>query len=179
MIINKTQKMILCALFTALIAIFSQVAIPIGPIPINLAVLAVFLAGALLGAKLATLSMIIWVGMGSVSVPVFSMFRSGLGTLAGPTGGYIIGYIPAAYVVGLITEKTNKDGKLHLYITGMIIGMVTYFSFGAGWFMFSTNTGFWEGLMTCVIPFLPGDLIKVAVSAVIAKRLHRISLIKV
>ena len=169
---TKTRKMVLCALFAAMTAVLSQVAIPIGPVPINLATFAVFCAGALLGSKLGALSFTIWAALGAVGAPVFTMFRGGLGALVGPTGGYIIGYIPAAFITGLLIETINKDDQIYPYPVAMLAGMLTYFTLGTAWFMFSTNTGLWEALMICVIPFLPGDLVKIVAATVVAKRLH-------
>jgi len=172
---NKKLKMlVLCALFAALTAILSQIIIPIGPVPINLATFAVFCAGALLGSKLGALSLALWAAIGAVGVPVFTMFRSGFGALLGPTGGYIIGYIPAAFVVGLIIEKINIEKKAFLYPLSMLAGMLIYFSLGTAWFMFSTNTGLWEALMICVIPFLPGEAIKITCATLLAIRIRPI-----
>ena len=164
--------MTLCALFAAITAALSQIAIPIGPVPFNLATFAVFLAGALLGSKHGALSLAIWVALGAVGVPVFSSFRSGLGALAGPTGGFIIGFIPAAFLTGLIIEKFNKKNQAHIYVVAMLAGALTYFLMGTAWFMFSADAGLLEALTVCVFPFIPGDLLKLAVAVILAKRLR-------
>ncbi len=164
--------MVLCALFAALTAVLSQIAVPIGPVPINLATFAVFCAGALLGPKLGALSLAVWAALGAAGAPVFTLFRSGLGALAGPTGGYIIGYIPAAFLIGFINERINKENKTLLYPVAMLAGLFTYFTFGTVWFMYLTNAGLPEALMACVIPFIPGDLAKIALAAVFVNRLH-------
>lgn len=103
---SKTTYMALCGLFAALTAVCSYISIPLGftPVPVNLATLAVFLAGGLLGKKYGTVALSVYVLLGAVGLPVFSEFRGGLGVIAGPTGGYIIGYIAAAFLVGLIIE---------------------------------------------------------------------------
>jgi biotin transport system substrate-specific component len=168
----QAQKMMLCALFAALTAVFSQIIIPIGPVPISLATFAVFCAGALLGSKLGALSLAVYALLGAAGAPVFAMFRGGFGALAGPTGGYIIGYIPAAFLTGLLIEKINKNNKIYLYIAAMLAGMLTYFSLGTAWFVASTGTGFAEALMICVVPFLPGDFLKIAAASLLAKRLR-------
>lgn len=169
-----TYKTAMCALFAALTAVFSQIAIPIGPVPINLATLAVFCAGALLGPSLGALSLAIYVIIGAAGAPVFSLFRGGIGILTGPTGGYIVGYIPAAFIVGLLIEKLNKSKKIYIYPAAMLCGMLTYFILGTAWFMFSTGTGFLGALMVCVVPFLPGDFLKIAVATMLAKRLSHV-----
>lgn len=103
---SKTTYMALCGLFAALTAVCSYISIPLGftPVPVNLATLAVFLAGGLLGKKYGTVALAVYALIGAVGVPVFSEFRGGLSVLAGPTGGYIIGYIAAAFIVGLLIE---------------------------------------------------------------------------
>jgi biotin transport system substrate-specific component len=169
---SRTLQMMLCAMFAAITAVLSQIVIPIGPVPINLATFAVFCAGALLGSKLGALSLATWAFVGAVGAPVFSMFRGGVGVLAGPTGGYIVGYIPAAFITGLLTERLNKGGKARLYPCAMSAGMLAYFALGTAWFVFSTGTGPWEALMICVVPFLPGEILKIAAATLLAKRLR-------
>ena len=169
---SKTQKITLCALFAALTAVLSQIVIPIGPVPINMATLAVFCAGGLLGARHGALSLVIWAILGVVGVPVFTLFRSGPETLAGPTGGFIVGYIPAAFIIGLITERLNKGNRIRTYVTAMLLGMLTYFLLGTAWFMYLTNAELRSTLMICVVPFLPGDFLKIAVATVLVRRLR-------
>jgi len=170
---TKIQILTRCALFAALTAVFSQIALPIGPVPVNLATLAVFCAGALLGPTHGALSMAIWALLGVFGLPVFSLFRSGLSALAGPTGGYIVGYMPAAYVTGLLTRRVDNDRRALLYPLCMFAGMLTYFAPGLVWFMYSTGTGLRSALLICVFPFLPGDLIKIALATLLAIRLRR------
>lgn len=103
---SKTTYMALCGLFAALMAVCSFICIPLGftPVPVNLATLGVFLTGGLLGRKYGTISMTVYVLLGAVGLPIFSEFRGGLSVLVGPTGGYIIGYIAGAFLVGLLTD---------------------------------------------------------------------------
>jgi biotin transport system substrate-specific component len=137
-----------------------------------LATFAVFCAGALLGSKLGALSLAAWAVLGAAGIPVFAMFRGGVGALVGPTGGYIIGYIPAAFITGLLTERFTGGGKVYMYPLAMSAGMLVCFALGTAWFVFSTGTGLWEALMLCVIPFLPGEALKITAATVLAKRLR-------
>lgn len=166
----KTIQMILCALFAALTAVLSQVAIPIGPVPISLATFSVFLSGALLGARLGGISQCVYVLLGAVGVPVFAGFKSGLGALVGPTGGYIVGYVFAAFVVGLIAERSG--GKIWKLALAMVAGFLTYMVLGTGWFMILTGKNLAAALMVCVIPFLPGDGLKMALAVLLARQLQ-------
>lgn len=163
------KGMILAALFAALTGILTQVQIPLPYVPINLALFAVYLAGALLGPKYATLSMVVYVLIGAVGVPVFSGFSGGLQKLAGPTGGYIVGYVVCAFLVGLLSRRWDFSFlKLAL---SMLAGMLACYALGTVWFMISTQNSLWVSLGYCVFPFLPGDAVKIALAALLAQRL--------
>ena len=174
--------MALCGLFAALMAICSLISIPLGftPVPVNLATLGVFLAGGLLGKKYGTISIAVYVLLGAVGVPVFAGFRGGLSVLVGPTGGYIIGYIAAAFLVGLLTEllvpKAGRSAGREILacIIAMIIGLFACYLLGTLWFMISTHTGVWAALISCVFPFLPGDALKIAAGAILTQKLRRL-----
>ena len=178
---SRTSYMALCGLFAALMAICSFISIPLGftPVPVNLATLGVFLAGGLLGKKYGTVSIAVYVLLGAVGVPVFAGFKGGVGVLAGPTGGYIIGYIAAAFLVGLLVEVlAPKAGRavreILACVIAMIVGLFACYLLGTLWFMVSTHTGVWPSLVSCVFPFLPGDAIKIAAGAILVQRLRRL-----
>jgi biotin transport system substrate-specific component len=124
----------------------------------------------LLGAKYGALSQLAYVLLGAAGAPVFAMFRGGPAVLAGPTGGYIAGYVIAAWVIGLITGRPG--GKMLFLAAACAAGFVTYMVMGTCWFMVSTNTYLHEALMICVVPFLPGDALKIAVASGVAFRLR-------
>ncbi len=165
------RSMALCALFAAVTAVLSQIAIPIGPVPISLATLAVFLSGGLLGARDGTISQLIYVLLGIVGVPVFAGFSGGLSRIAGPTGGYIIGYIFMALVIGLIVPHCGN--KLRYIIPVFVLGLLICYAFGTVWYIVLTHTGIGAAMMTCVVPFLPGDAVKIVLSAVLTVKLSR------
>ena len=167
---NKKQ-MIKISLFVALTAIFSQILIPIGLVPINLAVLSVFICGGLLDTKSAVLSQIVYILLGLIGVPVFSGFGAGFGKLFGPTGGYIWGYIVCAFIVSIVIGKFESD-KMYIISGGMVVGLVGCYMLGTAWFMYTTGNGLIQSLMLCVIPFLFGDALKIAVATIIIKRLR-------
>lgn len=177
----KTKYMALCGLFAALTAVCSWITIPLGftPVPVNLATLAVFLAGGLLGKKYGAVSLIVYTLVGAVGAPVFSGFQGGAGVLAGPTGGYIIGYIAAAFIIGLIAETmTKKKSKKYIFTLlsiafAMVCGLAACYLLGTSWFMFSTGTGLVPSLVMCVIPFLPGDALKIIAASLLTSKLRR------
>ena len=166
----KTKKLVLCALFAALTAILSQIAIPLEPVPINLATFSVFVAGGMLGAAGGAISMGVYLFIGAVGIPVFSKFRGGLAILAGPTGGYLIGYVAAAWLVGFLLSKIGYSySKL---ILSMVAGLIACYTFGTAWFMVLSNTGFLAALTACVFPFLLGDALKIAGAAFLVLKLR-------
>ena len=169
----KTIYITLCAVFAALTAILTQISIPIGPVPITLSTFSVLTAGALLGAKYGAISQFAYILLGAAGVPVFSNFSSGIGKLAGPTGGYLIGYVFAAWVVGFIIEKTENTGKKLLFLViAMISGYLTYTCFGTIWFVIQSGSKLIYAFEICVLPFIPGDAVKITLSILLTLRLR-------
>lgn len=174
---SKTAFLVLCGLFAALITICSYITIPLPftPVPINLGLLGVFLAGGLLGKKYGTISVLVYIIMGAAGLPVFSGFQGGLGVLAGPTGGFLLGYIAAAFIAGIIADHSRSaesSRKLALYTSALSLGTIVCYIFGTLWFMFLMKTGLWPSLLACVFPFIPGDILKVIAGTILLNRLH-------
>ena len=170
---NRTVKtMIYCALFAALTAVCSQLAIPIQPVPINLALLSVYIAGGLLGGGMGAASQAVFLLIGVVGVPVFAGFRGGVQALVGPTGGYLIGYVAAAFVTGVIVKRLGaKPLKIAL---ACAVGMAACYALGTAWYCVQSGTPALAALSTCVFPFLPGDAVKIAAAALLVPRLKRV-----
>lgn len=166
------KDLIWIAMFAAVTAVLSQISVPLPftPVPINLATFSVFMAGGLLGAEKGAISQLVYVLLGAAGVPVFANFTGGFAKLAGPTGGYIAGYILAAFIIGLIINKMPKT--VFSYAFAMIIGAICYFSLGTVWFMFLMKTNLLSALTMCVLPYMPGDLIKIGLAAFLVKRLE-------
>ena len=184
---SRTTYLALCGLFAAIMAVCSFITIPLGftPVPINLGTLGVFLAGGILGKKYGTVSIAVYVLLGAIGIPVFAGFKGGLGVLAGPTGGYIIGYIVAAFIIGLIIETFEKGSAGETggnagfkgfagIVVALIIGLLACYALGTLWFILSTGTGVWASLLACVFPFLPGDGIKIVVATILIRKLRQI-----
>ena len=165
------RQLVLAALFAALTAVCSQIQIPLPMIPINLALFAVHLCGTLLGAKWGALSMAVYALLGAVGVPVFAGFGSGPAVLFGKTGGYIIGYILCAAIVGLLSRRLGFTfPKLCL---SMAVGVIVCYVFGTAWFMAISGLNLATSLSYCVLPFLPGDAVKILLAAFLALRLRK------
>lgn len=162
----STYELVLCALCTAITCILAPLSIPLaGEVPVSLATFAVLLSGILLGAKLGALSQIVYVLLGSVGVPVFAGWTGGIGITLGVTGGYIIGYIPMAFITGLLYHRfgRNESGarKYAVMFVSMILATAALYILGTAWFMAQTGMTLAASLAACVIPFLPGDLVKI------------------
>ena len=166
----KVKQIVLCAIFAALSAILSQVAIPIGVVPINLTHVSIFMAAGLLGAKRGALSQLVFVLLGAFGAPVFSGFTGGLERLVGPTGGFILGYILCAFAAGLIIDRFGVSVKV--LVAAMLAGWVVTYVPGILWFMRQMEVGFVQSLSLCVLPYLPGDAVKTVLCVVLIRRLR-------
>ena len=172
----KTTDMAYIALFAVLIAICSWISIPM-TVPFTLQTFAVFLAVGVLGGKRGSLSVLIYILLGAVGIPVFSGFAGGFGVLLGNTGGYIIGFLFSAL---LMWAMESISGKKNLWLAlSMVLGLLVCYAFGTVWFMvvYARNSGA-VGLATvlgwCVIPFIIPDLIKIALALVLSKKLRKV-----
>lgn len=176
-----TYQIVVTALFAALMCIFGPLAVPIGPVPISLTNLVIYLAIFLLGTKLGTLSYVIYLLLGVAGLPVFSGYAGGIGKLAGPTGGYLIGFIPMAIICGVAIEKWTKNNII--IAGGMVIGTLVAYALGTVWFVLMMDCEVWYALTVCVFPFLIGDGIKIAISLILGstlrKRLAKLGYVKV
>ena len=168
----RTKQMVLIALMTAVTCVLGPLSIPLpfSPVPISLTNFAIFLAIFVLGMKSGTISFIIYLLLGAIGVPVFSSFRGGLQVLAGPTGGYLIGFIFLALIMGFALD--HFDRKLVPTIIGMIIGMAVCYAFGTVWLAKLLSLSFKEGLMMGVIPYLAGDAAKIIIAAIVGPILY-------
>lgn len=169
--ISDTRNLVLCGLCAAITCVLAPLSIPLSAgVPISLATFSVMLAGAVLGGPLGAASQLVYLLLGAVGLPVFAGWSGGIGLVTGMTGGYLVGYIPLAFFTGLISRPFSRRSNLFVRIAGMLLGMLTgtviLYAMGTAWFMFCTGMTLEASLAACVLPFLPGDLLKMA--AVIA-----------
>ena len=169
---NQLQMTAYASLLAALTAVGAYISIPIGPVPIVLQNLFVYLMGLLLGLRWGLAGMGAYLLAGAVGLPVFSGGRGGLGHLIGPTGGYLIGFVPAVAAIGFITEKTK--GQLVFGILALILATAIIYICGVSWLSIVTNMTLSKALMVGMVPFLPGDLMKIVAALVIAWKLRPI-----
>lgn len=175
----KLRMMIVTALFAAIIGILAQVTIPLPLVPITGQTLAIGLAATILGAKYGTMSVLVYLGLGAVGIPVFAQMSGGLGSLFGPTGGYLIGFIPTAFIIGYYLEKTSFT-VTHAVIAN-VIGMFIALTFGTVWLKIFANLSWTGAFAGGFFPFLLVGVIKAALAAWIGisvrKRLKSASLL--
>ena len=157
---------IYAALMATLMAVGAIFAIPIGPVPIVLQNLFVFLAGLLLGSRWGLASVSVYILAGAMGLPIFAQGMGGVGRLVGPTGGFLIGYIPAVYIIGRISE--NGDHKAMWDAVAMIIGTVVIYACGVTWLKILFGTTLVKILIS-MVPFLIVDAIKIIAAVPIAK----------
>ena len=167
---SKTYRMSMTALMAAVICVLAPVSIPIGPVPISFTNLAIYLSLYLLGWKWGSVSYLVYMLIGMVGVPVFSGFTGGLAKLAGATGGYIVGFLPMAVIAGLVIDRCRNRG---LQLAGMVVGTAVCYAFGTVWFCFVMDSTPMAALSLCVLPFIPGDLVKMVAAMAVGPLLRR------
>lgn len=167
------RQLTLTGLMAAVICILAPVSfrIPISPVSISLGFLAIYFVTSVLGMKLGTLSVVIYILLGLAGLPVFSGFLGGPGPLFGPTGGYILGYIFMALICGFFVDKWGD--KILLRFLGMALGSVVCYLFGTFWLAYQQSCTFFHALSVGVLPFIPADLIKLAVAMAIGGQLRK------
>ena len=167
---NQLQMTAYASLMAALTAVGAYIAIPIGPVPIVLQNLFVYLMGLLLGLRWGLAGIGAYLLAGAVGLPVFAGGKGGLGHLVGPTGGYLIGFAPAVGVIGFITEKFKS--RVPFEFLALILATAIIYICGVSWLSIVTNMPFSKALMVGMIPFLLGDLFKIIAALVIAWKLR-------
>ena len=170
------RQMTLVSLFTALTAIGAFISIPINPVPITLQTLFTLLAGMTLGSVLGATSQLIYVLLGAIGLPVFSGFKGGLGILFGPTGGFLLGFVISAYIVGRLIEIKKEKNIFSYFLIGLL-GTITIYFLGVTQLSLVTGMGLKKAIIVGVIPFLPGDLLKIIAASFVTNKLKLVALI--
>ena len=166
-----TYQLTRTAVMAAVICVLGPIsmAIPISPVPISLASMAVYLAVTVLGMKLGTLSCLIYLLLGLVGLPVFSGGSAGAAKLFGPTGGYLVGYLFLALIAGAFVGRytENKWKSIAFAALGMVLGTMVLYALGTAWLAYSAGMDFQAALWAGVIPFIPGDLVKMVIAVLL------------
>ncbi len=163
----KTNKMIKAALMAALTAVGAYIIIPIGPVPITLQTFFVLLSGRLLGKKYGVFAQITYLLLGAFGLPIFSGGQGGLGIIAGPTGGFLISFVAAAWIAANCKGNKKKDFFI------LTAAVLSNYIIGSIYFTFVTGTGIIAALNMTVIPFIPGDLLKIFMVLLLAPTIKK------
>ena len=172
---NKTRDIVYMSVFTAMISICSWISIP-ASIPFTLQTMGVFTTVGLLGGKRGTLTVLTYILLGAIGVPVFAGLTGGVSVLLGTTGGYIIGFLLSALLMWGIEAIMGRNQIVLAF--SMVAGLIVCYVFGTAWFMmiYTQHSGV-IGLSTvlglCVIPFIIPDLIKIGVALFLTNRLKK------
>ncbi|MFE4712666.1 MULTISPECIES: biotin transporter BioY [unclassified Paenibacillus] len=174
----KTKELVYAALFAALIAVLGMIPpIPLGfiPVPITAQTLGVMLAGCFLGRKTGGLSLVLFIILVAIGLPVLTGGHGGLVALVGPSAGYIFSWPISAFLIGWASEKIWLQVKTwKLVVINLIFGVIVVYLIGAPVMALITNTSIWAALIGS-IAFVPGDIIKAVIAAIITMQLRAIS----
>ena len=168
------------AVSTALLSVSAWMAIPLGGVPITVQILVLCLTAGLLGAKRAVLATLAYLLLGFIGVPVFAGFSGGVRVLLSPTGGYLVGFLPLSFLVGLMGERAAKKKRAALWLgVFMGVGVLSCYVFGTVWFVLisaqeSVTVGLWSALTLCVFPYIPLDAVKIFFAVLLVEKLRKI-----
>ena len=173
----STRDITMIAQCAALMAICSWISIP-AAVPFTMQTFGVFLSVGLLGGRRGTASIVVYLLLGAVGLPVFSGFTGGIGHILGPTGGYMIGFLFSALAMWLIERLRGRSIKT--LVVSMVVGLIICYAFGTAWFMVvyakeSGGIGLMTALTWCVLPYVIPDAVKIALAAALTRRLRPIA----
>ena len=167
---HKLKTMILVALFAAITAICAQIILPIGPVPFTLQTMAIALTAVILG-RYGGLAILLYLIIGAIGVPVFSGFKAGFPVLIGPTGGFLIGFTLAAFLMGLVIERINPTFLKALIIN--ILGLALVYAIGVTQLKFLLDLTWMNALSLGMLPFIIPDLLKIAIASYLGILIRR------
>ncbi|WP_174733093.1 biotin transporter BioY [Mesobacillus harenae] len=159
----KLRMMIVTALFAAIIGVLAQITIPLPLVPITGQTLAIGLAATILGARYGTLSVLLYLAIGAAGVPVFAEMKAGVSILFGPTGGYLVGFIPSAFFIGWLMEKTAFTFKIAM--AANTVGMFITLAFGTAWLKLAADLSWTAAMAGGFYPFIIVGLLKAAIAS--------------
>jgi biotin transport system substrate-specific component len=169
---NQLRMTVFASLFAALVAVGAFISIPIGPVPIVLQNFFVLVAALLLGPRWGTTAVAVYLLSGICGLPVFAGGTAGIGRILGPTGGYLLGYLPAVFAAAWISRKGG--GRIGMDIAAMVCGSLLVYSCGVPWLKMVTGMPFSKALAVGMVPFLIGDALKIAAAVPVVKALRPI-----
>ena len=176
---DKSYNIVLAGVSAALITVCAWISIPVGTVPVTLSTLAIFLILMSEGFKRGLNAIIVYLCLGLIGIPVFSQFKGGPAVLIGPTGGFLIGYIPMAIVFALlvrafgVSNMTGPKKTVFNFISAVLSEAVLYL-FGCVWLsLISGNRDVMKLLSACVLPFIIPDIVKILTASLVSQRLSK------
>ena len=170
---NPLKQKVFAAMFGALTAIGAYITIPLQPVPITLQDFFTFLAATLLGGYAGALSQVIYILLGIIGLPVFAGGKAGIGVLLGPTGGFLIGFVIGAFVMGKIVEMRKEPGWAWITMASLI-GLLIIYTLGAIQLSILAKISLEKALLVGVLPFIPGDLCKLVLATVVYQKMKTV-----
>lgn len=169
---NSTKRLTVIGLCSAMLCIIAPftIPLPVSPVPVSLAPLMIFISAYILSTSGCTLCVLVYLLIGAVGLPVFSGFTGGIGIIAGPTGGFLIGYLATAFVSSFFLHKSSKSC---IQIAGMVLGLGCSYLTGTVWFSLQQNVNFMTAATLCVVPYIAGDVLKIAAAFILGKKLQK------
>lgn len=177
-----TKVSLMCGIMVVLA--YAVIPLPFSPVPVTFQSLGVMLAGLVLGPALGTRAVFIYLALGFIGLPVFAGGRSGLGALLGPSGGYLLGFLPGAWVTGMLSSRGEqnshgpvKTGPLAVYlVSSMLGGIAVVHTIGVVYLAQTTRIPLSQAMLVGTVPFLPGDTFKAFLASILAiksKDIHK------
>jgi biotin transport system substrate-specific component len=167
----SVRGMVYASMFGAATAVGAYIIIPVPPVPITLQTFFLYLSAALLGGRLAALSQFIYLLLGIIGLPVFSGGKAGLGILFGPTGGYLIGFLVGAFIIGKMVELRERPGLIWI-ILSMVSGTIVVYLFGVIQLSLVAKLTLIKSISAGIIPFLIGDVLKIIIASAITLKVR-------
>ena len=168
----SVKETVIVSIFTAMTVLGGYIAIPLGTVSMVLSNFVILLSGLLLGSKRGTAVAFTYLLLGTLGLPVFAGGTSGIAHIIGPTGGYLFGYLPAAFITGLISQY--KERSLKKDTLALICGALSIYALGIPWLKFSLAISWIKAISAGMLPFLIGDAIKVIAAALIGTKMHEL-----
>ncbi|MCH5272065.1 MAG: biotin transporter BioY [Lachnospiraceae bacterium] len=176
---NTVAELTKTALMTAVFCVLAPhtVFLPGNPVGITFATFLLYLTGYLLGPRMGSMSVLLYLLLGMMGLPVFSGYMGGVARLFGPTGGYLLGYIPCVWIVGMLTKGGGSKKKEPVrFVFAALLGTTALYTVGTVWFLlvYTEGTSLSDALLKCVVPFLPMEIVKIVAAAALTGALRRV-----
>lgn len=164
---TSVYKLTTIALITAVLCVLAPLSVPIGPVPVSLATFVIYLFVYIFGTWMSTAGVAVYLLIGLVGIPVFSGYTAGVAKLAGPTGGFLVGYLLVTIVGGLILDRIKRN--VLMGVIAFFVSTILLYALGTVWYIVLLGGTIAEALMICVVPFIVVDIIKMAAAAAVGE----------